>query len=164
MPSTAHELLNSGFKRVQNQSLDGAIRRKAIGDLGKALALKEAGLWDVAAWTFISNYPMPESIGRQLIAMGGVRWGRRVVEKCVVPCRCATASSPCASCFSGIADQRDRGNAVLAQRRTVEAGHAAHVHGFRCATDARGDRSRPARSTRYMGVPAVCRPTACGAS
>jgi hypothetical protein len=28
------------FKRVQNQSLDNAIRRKMVGDLGKAITLK----------------------------------------------------------------------------------------------------------------------------
>jgi hypothetical protein len=40
------------FKRVQNQSLDDAIRGKMISDLGKAIALKADGAWDIDAWTF----------------------------------------------------------------------------------------------------------------
>jgi hypothetical protein len=54
------------FKRVQNQSLDDAIRTKMIGDLGKAIALKNDGAWDVDAWTFISNYPIPETIAERV--------------------------------------------------------------------------------------------------
>lgn len=58
------------FKRSQNQSLDREIRRKMIGDLGKAIALKSAGLWDIQAWTFIANYPIPEMIAREVFTAG----------------------------------------------------------------------------------------------
>jgi hypothetical protein len=58
------------FKRVQNQSLDKMIRRKMVGDLGKAITLKKEGLWDVEAWTFLSNYPIDEETGRKVMRMG----------------------------------------------------------------------------------------------
>lgn len=58
------------FKRVQKQGVAAAIRRKMLGDLGKAKTLKEQGLWEVESWTFVSNYPMPEEIGREAIALG----------------------------------------------------------------------------------------------
>jgi hypothetical protein len=58
------------FKRVQNQGIDTLIRRKMLGDLGKAKTLKEQDLWDVEAWTFVSNYAIPESIGREAVEMG----------------------------------------------------------------------------------------------
>jgi hypothetical protein len=35
------------FKRIQNQSIEGEIRRKMIGDLGKAIALRDEGIWDI---------------------------------------------------------------------------------------------------------------------
>jgi hypothetical protein len=59
------------FKRIQNQSIDDAIKRKMVGDLGKAITLKEEGLWDIDAWTFLSNYPVSESLGAQLLRLGG---------------------------------------------------------------------------------------------
>jgi hypothetical protein len=58
------------FKRVQNRSLEPLIRRKMIGDLGKAIALKRAGLWEVEAWTFITNYPVSDSIARDVVLTG----------------------------------------------------------------------------------------------
>ena len=58
------------FKRPQNQSLDRLIRRKAIGDLGKAITLKGEGLWDIEAWTFLSNYPIDEGTGRRAFQLG----------------------------------------------------------------------------------------------
>jgi hypothetical protein len=58
------------FKRAQNQSLDQAIRRKMVGDLGKAITLKNEGLWDIDAWTFLSNYPIDEESGRKVWKMG----------------------------------------------------------------------------------------------
>ena len=58
------------FKRVQNQSIDQAIRRKMLGDLGKAITLKKEGLWDIDAWTFISNYPVDEETGRRVLRLG----------------------------------------------------------------------------------------------
>jgi hypothetical protein len=58
------------FKRVQNQSLDQAIRLKMIGDLGKAATLKKQGIWEVEAWTFLSNYPVPDEIAEQVVKLG----------------------------------------------------------------------------------------------
>lgn len=58
------------FKRVQNQSLDAEIRRKMIGDLGKAIALKDEGIWDIEAWVFLSNYPVSETIAKQVVQRG----------------------------------------------------------------------------------------------
>lgn len=59
------------FKRTQNQGIEQLIRRKMVGDLGKALALKQAGVWDVAAWTFVSNYPVGERIAAEVVRIGG---------------------------------------------------------------------------------------------
>ncbi|HEU4392107.1 MAG TPA: hypothetical protein VFR04_00570 [Solirubrobacterales bacterium] len=58
------------FKRVQNQSLETAIRTKMIGDLGKAIALKAEGIWDIDTWIFVSNYPVSEAIARQILSRG----------------------------------------------------------------------------------------------
>ena len=58
------------FKRVQNQKLDREIRGKMVSDLGKAIALKEQGLWEVEAWTFLTNYPVSEETGRTVLKMG----------------------------------------------------------------------------------------------
>jgi len=58
------------FKRVQNQGLDNLIRRKMVGDLGKAIALKRADAWEIDAWTFISNYPVSERLASELVAIG----------------------------------------------------------------------------------------------
>jgi hypothetical protein len=58
------------FKRIQKQKITDEIRRKMLGDLGKAKTLKQQGLWEVERWTFLSNYPIPEEIGRQAIALG----------------------------------------------------------------------------------------------
>jgi hypothetical protein len=41
-----------------------------VGDLGKATALKQAGIWEIDAWTFLSNYPIPEEIGARIVALG----------------------------------------------------------------------------------------------
>src|ERR1700735_2277680 len=58
------------FKRVQNQSIDADIRGKMVGDLGKAIALKKEGLWDIGAWTFLCNYKISEAIAVRLTAIG----------------------------------------------------------------------------------------------
>ncbi len=58
------------FKRAQNQTLDREIRGKMVGDLGKAVALKEEGLWEVDAWTFLCNYPIAEETARVVVDMG----------------------------------------------------------------------------------------------
>jgi hypothetical protein len=41
-----------------------------IGDFGKAKMLKEQGLWEIRTWTFISNYAIPEEVGREVVALG----------------------------------------------------------------------------------------------
>ncbi len=58
------------FKRLQKQGITGEIRRKMIGDFGKAKMLKEPGLWEIRTWTFISNYAIPEKVGREVVALG----------------------------------------------------------------------------------------------
>lgn len=58
------------FKRAQNRALDREIRSKMVGDLGKALALKDQNLWDIEAWTFLSNYPIPEETARAVLQIG----------------------------------------------------------------------------------------------
>ncbi|HKG04699.1 MAG TPA: hypothetical protein VKB03_16120 [Conexibacter sp.] len=58
------------FKRVQNRQLDALIRAKMIGDLGKAIALKSADVWPVDAWTFLSNYPISETLGAEVSTIG----------------------------------------------------------------------------------------------
>lgn len=58
------------FKRIQNQSIDAAVRSKMVGDLGKAIALKNEGIWDIAAWTFLCNYKVSEAIAARLVALG----------------------------------------------------------------------------------------------
>jgi hypothetical protein len=58
------------FKRVQNQSLDREIRSKMMSDLAKAARLKGEGGWEIQKWTFICNYPIPESIGKEVILAG----------------------------------------------------------------------------------------------
>lgn len=67
------------FKRLPKQNFTQEIRRKMVGDLGKAKMLKEQGLWDIEAWTFLSNYSIPEEVGRAVLALGqeieiGVSW------------------------------------------------------------------------------------------
>lgn len=58
------------FKRIQNQSLDEAIRRKMVGDLGKAVVLDREGLWEIEGWTFLCNYPISEEIGATVLRIG----------------------------------------------------------------------------------------------
>lgn len=58
------------FKRVQNQSLDAEISRKMIGDLKKAVALRDEGLWDIDSWVFLSNYPVGEAVAERVIRRG----------------------------------------------------------------------------------------------
>jgi len=58
------------FKRIQNQSIEADIRRKMVGDLGKAIALKKEGIWDIGAWTFLCNYKISEAIATRLTAIG----------------------------------------------------------------------------------------------
>lgn len=59
------------FKRAQNQGIEQLIRRKMVGDLGKAVALKQAGVWEIDAWTFVSNYPVAERIAAEVVRIGG---------------------------------------------------------------------------------------------
>ena len=58
------------FKRVQNQVIDKLVRAKMIGDLGKAIALKHADVWQVDAWTFLSNYPISEHVAAEVWQIG----------------------------------------------------------------------------------------------
>lgn len=58
------------FKRIQNQQIHAEISRKAVGDLGKAIALRAEGIWAIDAWTFTTNYPIPNRIGERLKALG----------------------------------------------------------------------------------------------
>ena len=58
------------FKRIQNKSVDTDIRTKMVGDLKKAIALKKDGSWHVEAWTFLSNYPIPEKLAAEIVAIG----------------------------------------------------------------------------------------------
>lgn len=58
------------FKRVQKQSIDSEIRRKMVGDLGKAVLLKKEEIWEIDAWTFLCNYPIPEQIGARIVEIG----------------------------------------------------------------------------------------------
>jgi hypothetical protein len=58
------------FKRVQNQSIEAEIRKKMIGDLGKAVALRDEGIWDIDSWIFISNYPVSEAVASRLVSKG----------------------------------------------------------------------------------------------
>ena len=58
------------FKRVQNQSIDSEIRDKMKEDLQKAISLKKENRWDVEAWTFLTNYPIAETIAAPLVALG----------------------------------------------------------------------------------------------
>lgn len=56
------------FKRVQNQSIEAEIRRKMIGDLGKAIALRDEGIWDIDSWIFLCNYPVSESVAKRVMS------------------------------------------------------------------------------------------------
>jgi hypothetical protein len=58
------------FKRVQNQGIDADIRSKMVGDLGKAIALKKEGIWNIEAWTFLCNYKISEAIAARLTVIG----------------------------------------------------------------------------------------------
>ncbi|MFG2144326.1 hypothetical protein ACGFRG_09020 [Streptomyces sp. NPDC048696] len=58
------------FKRIQNQRVDQEIRSKMMSDLRKAIILKSTGAWEITAWTFLSNYPIPEHIAAQVVAIG----------------------------------------------------------------------------------------------
>lgn len=58
------------FKRIQNQRLDNEISSKMMGDLRKATKLKSEGEWDIAHWTFLSNYPIPEHIASLILKAG----------------------------------------------------------------------------------------------
>jgi hypothetical protein len=58
------------FKRAQNQGIEQLIRRKMVGDLGKAIALQQAGVWPVHAWTFVSNYPVSERVAEEVVRIG----------------------------------------------------------------------------------------------
>ncbi|WP_329463870.1 hypothetical protein [Streptomyces sp. NBC_01431] len=58
------------FKRIQNKGLDGEIRSKMMGDLKKAITLRDQGDWDITRWTFLCNYPIPEGIAAEVHAFG----------------------------------------------------------------------------------------------
>jgi hypothetical protein len=58
------------FKRIQKRGIDLEVRAKMVGDLGKAAALREAGIWDIENWTFIGNYPISEAVAEDVVAQG----------------------------------------------------------------------------------------------
>ncbi|MEU0940320.1 hypothetical protein [Embleya sp. NPDC005971] len=58
------------FKRPQKRLIDAEIQTKMLGDLRKAIALAQSGDWAIRAWTFLSNYPIPERLGAQAVQMG----------------------------------------------------------------------------------------------
>lgn len=70
LKSEKHMFAAHCFKRIQNQQVDAPIRAKMIGDLGKAIALKEADAWPIEAWTFLSNYPIPEVLASEVSKIG----------------------------------------------------------------------------------------------
>lgn len=41
-----------------------------VGDLGRAITLKNEGLWDIEAWTFLSNCRVDEKTGLKVLRMG----------------------------------------------------------------------------------------------
>ncbi|MGC0421441.1 hypothetical protein [Embleya sp. AB8] len=58
------------FKRPQKRLIDAEIQAKMLGDLRKAIVLAQSGDWAVQAWTFLSNYPIPEGLGAKAVQMG----------------------------------------------------------------------------------------------
>jgi hypothetical protein len=58
------------FKRIQNRGLDSEIRTKMLGDLKKAIVLRDQGDWEVLRWTFLCNYPIPEGIAAEVYSVG----------------------------------------------------------------------------------------------
>ncbi|MGI5514649.1 hypothetical protein [Streptomyces sp. CA-106131] len=58
------------FKRIQNRGLDSEIRAKMLGDLKKAIALRDQGDWEILRWTFLCNYPIPEGIAAEVHTFG----------------------------------------------------------------------------------------------
>jgi len=58
------------FKRIQNKGLDSEIRAKILGDLKKAIALRDQGDWEILHWTFLCNYPIPEGIASEAHGIG----------------------------------------------------------------------------------------------
>ncbi len=58
------------FKRIQNQGVEAKIKEKMVGDLGKAIALKQAGIWEIETWTFLCNYPISEAIAEIVVPIG----------------------------------------------------------------------------------------------
>lgn len=95
------------FKRIQKQAITGEIRRKMLGDLGKAKTLKEQGLWNIDSWTFLANYPIPEEIGREAISLGAkneidVSWlGPSFLGGCPRPRRTLNGGPPAPSAAIG---------------------------------------------------------------
>jgi len=96
------------FKRVQNQSLDREIRRKMMADLRKAIQLKQEGLWQIEAWTFISNYPITGALAEPVIRQGresNIDVGWRGPE----PSRSIAEIPICTTALSEPANKRDYG-------------------------------------------------------
>jgi hypothetical protein len=58
------------FKRLQKQGVDDAVQSKMVGDLGKAVLLKQEGIWEIKAWTFLCNYPINEVLGTRILRIG----------------------------------------------------------------------------------------------
>lgn len=58
------------FRRLQNQQLDREIYVKMKSDLAKAIELKRSGTWNIEAWTFLCNYPVPEGIANRIVRIG----------------------------------------------------------------------------------------------
>lgn len=68
------------FKRLQNKSIDASIKAKMVGDLKKAIKLKQEGRWQIKSWLFLSNYPISEALGSEINKIG-VSAGIKVVWK-----------------------------------------------------------------------------------
>jgi hypothetical protein len=58
------------FKRIQKQKLHDEILKKMTSDLNKAIELRDEAVWEIEAWTFLSNYPIPEVIAKEIIIIG----------------------------------------------------------------------------------------------
>jgi len=58
------------FKRIQKQKINEEILEKMSSDLKKAIKLRDEAIWEVDSWTFISNYPIPETVAEKIIKIG----------------------------------------------------------------------------------------------
>lgn len=58
------------FKRIQKQKIREEIQDKMSSDLAKAVHLRDKGKWEIEAWTFLSNYPIPEEVATEIVKQG----------------------------------------------------------------------------------------------